>query len=604
MSDIQSLTEEICKLNLNKEMPEVNYNLFKIQLETIPIFDGSEHRINSFIRSCDAITKTYENHDLDIKNIILQTILSKLRDRAEQLICSRNELNKWSLVRQAILDYFGDKRDFAQLVVEFQNLKINFREDPIQFGLRIQESLSKLLTKMTLSDTITDKAVRTTIFTQTALETYLLNLPDAIQIMVKTQNPNSLEQAIGLAQDALNFKSRSDQLKNTRNQRQQFQNNNFNTQKTFQNYKPRWHTNTQQHYTQQNNTQQYYNQRNNTQTYQQQQYAPQNKSPTPYQTLPNIPPARFPGSGRFSGNKQQQPTPMSGVSTIKTNFHTESELMYNEENNLWYAPIYPNAKTSENDQDFSTFSLDELNKLKTLPYIKIKNPELNLLIDTGSNISMISPEIASKYFPNSIYNINVKIKTATGCTNVNQAIKIPCFPEFNCKGDLDFVVYKFHNFYDGIIGVNELKNMNLNINLKNMKLVRNDYFIPMLDHRPELVKIPPRSRILKNIKVNYIDGDVFCPMIKFNEEVRIQSALLRVKNGEAYTEIINVSNQECEIFLSELQIEPIKNFSVLKPQMQETYHLSNLNNLVVTDHLNTEERYEIINLCKQNTIFF
>lgn len=60
------------------------------------------------------------------------------------------------------------------------------------------------------------------------------------------------------------------------------------------------------------------------------------------------------------------------------------------------------------------------------------------------------------------------MKTAVGTRGICYQATIKAFPKFNCNYVMSFLLLDFHNFYDGIIGLNDLINMNLNISLINL----------------------------------------------------------------------------------------------------------------------------------------
>lgn len=358
-------------INIQNEMAQINYTLFRIELDSIPTFDGEGSGINLFINACERICNKY-SQNADVKDIIFQTILSKLRDRAKTLICSRNELNTWVLVKDAIYSYFGDKRDFGQLVQEFNNTRMMQREDPISFGHRLQDLLSQLMTKLSQSTSVTHKVARAEIYAQTALEVYLLNLPEEIQVHVKPLQPNSLEEAIGLARDAVNFRTRSNIFRGVKSnpiqqQKKPIQSTRYYQSNIAPNYMP------SQSYRYPNYNQSQFN-----------TPSPQPAFPRgPIQIVPKPvaqqPKPNFPTNKQVFGPQRNvfapgqsktptplyTPTPMSGISTTMTKppiqqnqfgrpqLMTAEELhndeiqqetqevqpMYNPENGLWYIPV-------------------------------------------------------------------------------------------------------------------------------------------------------------------------------------------------------------------------------------------------------------------------
>lgn len=118
--------------------------------------------------------------------------------------------------------------------------------------------------------------------------------------------------------------------------------------------------------------------------------------------------------------------------------------MYNEENGMWYAPIMTEEQDisedmhEENDEE-NTENKADLNftipasSTSKLPYIKIKDPVLKLLMDTGNSISMIDPKIVKQYFPRQINNEISGIRTVNGNVIVKQFALIPCFNELKLK---------------------------------------------------------------------------------------------------------------------------------------------------------------------------
>lgn len=389
--ELENLIEAISNLRIkdnSNEMAEVNYNLFRVELESIPTFSGEISGINLFINACDRICTKYRTNN-DLKDLIFQTILCKLRDRAKVLIGSRNELNTWESVKNAIISYFADKRDFGQLAQEFSNTKMLPREDPLAFGYRLQDLLSQLMTKLTQSDQ-TDKPVRATIYAQTALEVYLLNLPEDIQVHVKPLKPDALENAIGYVQDAMNFKARSNALKGAKTSNppqtntKPYQPNRYVSPGYQQNYFPNYG----------------YPIQNPPRSFPNYPKPPQNTFPTgPIRNFPqpiqNPPMKTFTNRPAFGSrrnvwapgqnkNEMPKPTPMSGVSTAvakplhsqdqsfprspgylynnEVEENTNAEPIFNEQDGLWYVPIttpYIPETHQEDDQEITTAEDEE-----------------------------------------------------------------------------------------------------------------------------------------------------------------------------------------------------------------------------------------------------
>ena len=86
---------------------------------------------------------------LGVNNVILQNYLikavqNKLKDRAQILIGSRVELNTWGLIKSALVDCFGDKRDLQCLEQDLFTARPHKGENFLEFGKRLQVLRSNL----------------------------------------------------------------------------------------------------------------------------------------------------------------------------------------------------------------------------------------------------------------------------------------------------------------------------------------------------------------------------------------------------------------------------------------------------------------------------
>lgn len=110
----------------------------------------------------------------------------------------------------------------------------------------------------------------------------------------------------------------------------------------------------------------------------------------------------------------------------------------------------------------------EINNLITcnsLPYINIQYPPIKLLIDTGCCTSIIRPSIAEKYYPSFIYQESCSIKTATGQKKLKYKADIPAFDELKTSRPINCLLYNFHDYFDGILGVRDLLDLKFVIDL-------------------------------------------------------------------------------------------------------------------------------------------
>ena len=103
--------------------------------------------------------------------------------------------------------------------------------------------------------------------------------------------------------------------------------------------------------------------------------------------------------------------------------------------------------------------------------IQISEPPLKLLIDTGSTKSFLNPEIAYKFYKNYIKYDPFIVSSVFQNYPKEYSAEIPNFQEFNSNSKLKFFLFKFHQVFDGLIGVDNLKLLRAEIDISNSKLV-------------------------------------------------------------------------------------------------------------------------------------
>ncbi|KAJ8963794.1 hypothetical protein NQ314_005374 [Rhamnusium bicolor] len=94
------------------------------------------------------------------------------------------------------------------------------------------------------------------------------------------------------------------------------------------------------------------------------------------------------------------------------------------------------------------------------------------------------PAIIEMNFPQEIYLDPTTIQTCAGKTKTLYKAKIPPFLEFQSNVPIDFILHDFHNYFDGLIGLQDLINAKLDINLLNQTL-DNDYVQIPLNFRED-----------------------------------------------------------------------------------------------------------------------
>jgi hypothetical protein len=198
----------------------------------------------------------------------------------------------------------------------------------------------------------------------------------------------------------------------------------------------------------------------------------------------------------------------------------------------------------------------------SLPYIQLSYPPVKLLIDTGCYKSIIRPGIAEKYFPFDIYHEPSKIKTSTGEKPIRFKAKTQAFPELNNDKIIEFLLFDFHEYFDGILGLKDLREMKLSINLVDKILTNGIMKIPFYYRQPDetshTVSVNSHEILKTKLPVNCNNGDVIILEQTIND-LYIPETLTTAKDGFALMEIHNRTDSRIDLIL----FEPLKtvNFS-------------------------------------------
>lgn len=234
---------------------------------------------------------------------------------------------------------------------------------------------------------------------------------------------------------------------------------------------------------------------------------------------------------------------------------------------------------------------------------------MKLLIDTGANQSFLSPEAVERFYGHIPLNFDpFEVTNVHATTRNNYSITIPCFNEFKEPDSIKLYVYKFHEFFDGLIGLDLLENWESKIDLKNKQLItrHSTNEIHMYNSRNVNLYedvITANSTKLVRIPINLHDGDAL-----INEQMLsnciISECLTTVKDNRGFVEIRNPTSHDL-IFSMDRAIQAeaynIECTRTDRAHSREQEVLSRLR----TNHLNPEERANLETLCaKYADIFY
>lgn len=239
-----------------------------------------------------------------------------------------------------------------------------------------------------------------------------------------------------------------------------------------------------------------------------------------------------------------------------------------------------------------------------LPFIIIpfQTFQLKCLIDTGSTRSFINPEKAELHFSKFIKDDPYIISTAHGTSKEKYSITIPCPSIFTSnKSTIKFHIFKFHKYFDCLLGIDSLQSLNATIDLLSKQMI-----LPQTKIKINFKKLPDNNNYIKiasntekkiKIKIaNVKNGFALLPC-QIISELEIPESLIKIENNLSFISILNPTNKDISINLS-------NPFEVIP---EDEFQIFNLNNFehsnykfdltkVRLNHCNAEEKSKLTKL--------
>lgn len=185
-------------------------------------------------------------------------------------------------------------------------------------------------------------------------------------------------------------------------------------------------------------------------------------------------------------------------------------------------------------------------------------------------------------------------------TKNDYSITLPCFPEFCEQDDITLFVYKFHNYFDGLIGFDLLDVWGSNIDLGNKLLITRNAKIPIYMYDSRIANlheeiIPANSSKLIRLPINSLDGDVLVEKQTICNCL-ISDCITNVVNNRGWVEVTNTTCNDVIFCMDQPVAAELFNIEsecteILSDRAKEV--LSRLR----TEHLNPEERVNLERLC-------
>lgn len=238
--------------------------------------------------------------------------------------------------------------------------------------------------------------------------------------------------------------------------------------------------------------------------------------------------------------------------------------------------------------------------------------QLKFLLDTGATHSFLDPKFTTS--TNRIrLKTDFKIKTVLSEHTLKEKAEFIGFKEFKTNIKFTFLLFKFHDYFDGLLGIDLLSQLKANIDLKNLVLRTEFAQKPIIlkqNRTTQVYLLEPQAKTVVALPVNIKEGEFNCKEVEICKYVLVTEGLYKAKDNVSYMEVVNYSDKEQKIYLdSPLTVEEWKNKEFVEVNVttlitdEQTNHKIDFNQLRI-EHLNKEEEVELKKLlCQFPKIF-
>ncbi|XP_055639555.1 uncharacterized protein LOC129777347 [Toxorhynchites rutilus septentrionalis] len=431
----------------------------------------------------------------DVMPLWVSIIRDKIIDKANDALVNSHTKLDWSAIKSALKDSFGDKRDLSTLCTSIPYLKQGSK-DLTSYYEECRNLLADIKAKILLNDeTKVCAVVLIKTYESMITNAFIDGLHANLSSLTRIYRPDSLLKA---------YESALDQYNAIQRRRESFpqrmvpftKNNSFREQSQQQSYfmhKKPFRTDHKQNRPSLINTNQlgssrFINQKQPTKTNYNQR------------STPNFQPFQ---NNRIHYQEEIQNREHVGKVSPDSNAINYNEYSLNKsaitqntpelrDNLNFQWDSYPNHKYissglkqnhnfSEQNLKFSEgfrpLSYDKENSFLRYLNIKTQIGNLKFLVDTGSNKNYISPEhIHPTMKINCVPHL---IKNISGSHNIDKFSELNIFFNYKSLPRQKFLLFRFHKFFDGLIGYESLKSLGAIIDTVSNELLIGSLRIPM-----------------------------------------------------------------------------------------------------------------------------
>lgn len=180
---------------------------------------------------------------------------------------------------------------------------------------------------------------------------------------------------------------------------------------------------------------------------------------------------------------------------------------------------------------------------------------------------------------------------------------------------MKFYLFKFHNVFDGLIGLDNLKLLQAKLDYDKGYLItpHANIRLQFIETQKQInnITVGARSEQVIKIKTDVQHGDIVIPYQKLNN-CEIPNCITKARNGYALTTILNNTCEPVILDVSEpFKVETYDDNHDNDVQIDMNFFKTDSESLqkfdpskIRTDHLNMEEKSRILDLCEEYSDIF
>lgn len=238
-----------------------------------------------------------------------------------------------------------------------------------------------------------------------------------------------------------------------------------------------------------------------------------------------------------------------------------------------------------------------------------------MLIDTGSTKSFLDPEIAFNTYKHCVKRDPFIVTSVFQNYSQEYSAELPAFEEFkDPKLELKFYLFKFHKTFDGLIGMDNIKLLQAMIDFRTSRLFTKMSTLPIQYYQTNKshfyhIQLEPHTITRVKLPVKEDHGDVMLHRQSLQGAI-LKNTLSTANNNLAWAELINDSDECIQITLTDpvststFNLEEFQLYSAEISPVPVSQERIDIENLIRTEHMNSEEKNAIEKICRKYSDIF